>query len=158
MRRHKLDKIDKKILKELQADGRMTNVELARRVGISAPPCLRRVRALEDAGHIRSYHADINPAVMGYSVIVFATVKLNSQADGVLEGFEKLMESFPRVRECHLMTGDSDFILKIVAKDWDDYQELHKNHLTKAPNVVEVKSSLTIRTGKNEPGVPVSED
>lgn len=157
MRRSKLDKIDKNILRDLQQNGRITNVELAKNVGISAPPCLRRVRALEEAGYIKSYHAKIDPAVMGYSVTVFAMVSLSSQADKDLEAFETYMSNMPMVRECHLLAGDVDFILKISAKDWDSYQEFHKNELTKAPNVVSVKSSLTIRSGKDEPGVPIEE-
>lgn len=158
MRRSRLDKIDKKILKDLQQNGRMTNVELAQNVGISAPPCLRRVRALEEAGYIKSYHAKVDPAVLGYTVTVFAMVKLTSQAEKDLDAFENHMKDLPMVRECHLIAGDIDFILKIVAKDWDSYQDFHKNKLTNAPNVISVKSSLTIRNGKDEPGVPIEQD
>ena len=157
MRRSKLDKIDKKILQRLQSDGRITNVELAKEVGISAPPCLRRVRALEEAGYIKSYHAQIDPAILGYSVTVFAMVRLESQAEKDLEVFEKHMSSLPMVRECHMLAGDVDFILKIAAKDWDSYQEFLKDELTSAPNVVSVKSSLGIRSAKNEPGVPIDQ-
>ena len=157
MRHAKLDKIDKKILQMLQADGRITNVDLAKEVGISAPPCLRRVRALEDAGFIKSYHAQIDPAVLGYSVTVFALVRLESQAEKDLEAFEKHMIELPMVRECHMLAGDVDFILKIAAKDWDAYQEFLSKELTSAPNVVSVKSSLGIRSAKNEPGVPIDQ-
>ena len=119
MRRAKLDRIDKKILQRLQVDGRVTNVELAREAGISAPPCLRRVRALEEAGYIQSYHAKIDPAILGYGVSVWARVRLESQAEKDLAAFEALMVAQPMVRECHMLAGDVDFILKIVAKDWD---------------------------------------
>lgn len=157
MRRTKLDRIDRKILRDLQEDGRITNVNLAKRVGISAPPCLRRVRALEEAGYIKSYHAKVDAAALGYSVTVFALVKLSSQAESELDAFEDLVKNLPMVRECHLLAGDVDFILKIVAKDWDSYQEFHKDVLTKAPGVVSVKSSLAIRSGKDEIGVPIEE-
>lgn len=157
MRGTKLDKIDKKILQNLQAEGRMSNVDLAKIAGISAPPCLRRVRALEDAGFIKSYHAKIDPAILGYGVTVFANVKLTSQAEKDLEAFEKKMKSLPLVRECHMLAGDVDFILRIVAKDWDQYQEFLSAELTSAPNVVSVKSSLGIRSAKDEPGVPIED-
>ncbi len=157
MRRSKLDKIDKKILQMLQADGRITNVELAKVVGISAPPCLRRVRVLEEAGYIKGYNAQIDPAILGYSVTVFARVRLESQAEKDLEAFENHMISQPMVRECHMLAGDVDFILRIVAKDWDSYQEFLTKELTSAPNVVSIKSSLGIRSAKDEPGVPIDQ-
>lgn len=155
MRGSKLDKIDRKILEHLQDDGRMSNVDLAKKVGISAPPCLRRVRALEEAGYIQSYHAKIDPAILGFGVIVFANVKLTSQAEADLEAFEQKMRDLPMVRECHMLAGDVDFILKIVAKDWDAYQAFLSKELTSAPNVTSVKSSLGIRTAKSQPGVPI---
>ena len=157
MRGAKLDRIDKKILQNLQVDGRMSNVELAKDVGISAPPCLRRVRALEKAGYIKSYHARIDPAVMGYGVTVFAMVKLTSQSEKDLEAFEKQIQEWEMVRECHMLAGDTDFLLKIVAKDWDNYQDFLTHKLTSAPNVTSVKSSLGIRTTKDEPGVPITQ-
>lgn len=157
MRRSKLDKIDRKILRDLQEDGRITNVDLAKNVGISAPPCLRRVRSLEEAGYIKSYHAKIDHSAMGYTVTVFALVKLNSQAEAVLEQFESFVKDLPMVRECHLLAGDVDFFLKVVAKDWDAYQDFHKNVITKAPGVESVKSSLAIRSGKDEVGVPIED-
>lgn len=155
MRRVKLDKIDKKILMHLQNDGRMTNVDLAKHAGISAPPCLRRVRALEEAGYIRSYHARLDAAAMGYGVTVFAQVKLVSQAENDLKLFETLVREWPMVRECFMLAGDTDFLLKIVAHDWDDYQHFLTEKLTAAPNVTSVKSSLSIRATKEAPGVPV---
>jgi DNA-binding Lrp family transcriptional regulator len=158
MRRARLDRVDRRILRALQEDGRMTNVELARRAEISAPPCLRRVRALEEGGYIRGYHADINPEALGYGVTVFAQVGLSSQAETDLRAFEALMQSWPEVRECHMLAGETDFLLRIVAVDWDAYQRFLTTRLTAAPNVTHVKSSLAIRTCKNVPGVPISDD
>ena len=155
MQRVKLDRIDRRILADLQADGRMTNVELARRAGISAPPCLRRVRALEEAGYIKGYHAEIDPGALGYNVTVFAHVGLNSQAETDLKAFEDLVKGWPEVRECHMLAGETDFLLKVVAHDWDDYQRFLTTRLTAAPNIAHVKSALAIRTTKLEPGVPV---
>ncbi len=155
MKRVKLDKIDRKILKNLQDDGRITNVELARLAGISAPPCLRRVRALEEAGYINGYHARVDAQALGYGVVVFANVKLVSQAETDLKKFEDRIKAWPRVRECFMLAGETDFLLKIVARDWDDYQHFLTEELTAAPNVTSVKSSLAIRAAKEEPGVPI---
>ena len=150
----KLDDIDRMILAELQADGRMTNVELAKRVGISAPPCLRRVRTLEEQGYIRGYHADIDPREMGFEVQVFAMVRLMSQAEADLTAFEALCIGWPLVRECHMLNGEVDFIRKCVAPDLRTFQNFLTEHLTAAPNVASVKTSLVIRGAKDEPGVP----
>ena len=155
MRRARLDKIDKNILNRLQSDGRVTNVELARSVGISAPPCLRRVRALETKGYIRGYNARIDQSLMGYGVNIFAHVKLKSQAEDDLKAFEKHVENLPMVRECYMLSGDVDFMLKIVAKDWDAFQGFLTRELTSAPNVCSVKSSLSIRNSKTKPGIPI---
>ena len=158
MRRVKLDRIDRRILRDLQQNGRMTNVELARRAGISAPPCLRRVRALEEAGYIRGYHADIDNEEMGFGVMVFAQVGLSSQAESDLNNFETLAQSWPDVRECYMLAGETDFLLKIVAESWDAYQRFLTEELTAAPNVNSVRSSLAIRTTKWLPGVPIDPD
>ncbi len=155
MRGVKLDRIDRRILRDLQDNGRMTNVELARRTGISAPPCLRRVRALEQAGVVRGYHADVNPAALGFGVTVFAQVGLSSQAEHDLKAFEELVKTWPQVRECHMLAGETDFLLKVVAADWDAYQRFLTTQLTTAPNVSHVKSALSIRTAKQLPGVPI---
>jgi DNA-binding Lrp family transcriptional regulator len=151
----KLDRIDLKILRDLQDNGRMTNVELAKRVGISPPPCLRRVRTLEQTDCIRGYHADVNPAALGFGVTVFANVGLHSQAETDLVAFEELVQSWPEVRECHMLAGETDFLIKIVAQDWDKYQKFLTSRLTPAPNVSVVKSALAIRTGTHRPGVPI---
>jgi DNA-binding Lrp family transcriptional regulator len=151
---HKLDGIDRKILALLQADGRMTNVDLAKQVGISAPPCLRRVRTLEEGGFIRGYHADIPPREMGFDVQVFAMVRLEKQAEPDLQKFEALCKSWPFVRECHMLNGEVDFILKCVAPDLSTFQSFLTESLTSAPNVSSVKTSLVIRCAKDEPGIP----
>jgi len=158
MRRVKLDRIDRRILRDLQENGRMTNVDLAKRAGISAPPCLRRVRALEEAGYIRGYHADIAPEILGYGVTVFAHVGLSSQAEADLNRFEALAQSWPLVRECYMLAGEIDFLLKIVAENWDAYQRFLTEELTAAPNVSSVKSSLSIRPTKWLAGVPIDPD
>ncbi|TCS61899.1 Lrp/AsnC family transcriptional regulator [Primorskyibacter sedentarius] len=154
MRAVRLDPIDRKILSELQADGRMTNVELAKRVGISAPPCLRRVRTLEEQGYIRGYHADIDPRELGFEVQVFAMVGLQSQAEADLRAFEDRCRAWPLVRECHMLNGEVDFILKCVAPDLSTFQTFLTSELLTAENVGSVKTSLVIRGAKDEPGVP----
>ncbi|MGD9810659.1 MAG: Lrp/AsnC family transcriptional regulator [Sphingobium sp.] len=150
-----LDDIDRSILALLQQDGRMSNVDLARAVGLTAPPCLRRVKALEERGIIRAYHADLNGPALGYSITVFAMVSLKSQAESDLKAFEDHVATLPEVRECHMLNGEIDFILKVVARDLQSFQLILTTHLTSAPNVASVKTSLTIRTSKNEPGIPV---
>ena len=150
----RLDPIDRKILSELQDDGRMTNVELARRVGISAPPCLRRVRTLEESGLIGGYHADVNARELGFEVQVFAMVGLDSQAESELSAFEARCRKWPLVRECHMLNGEVDFMLKCVAPDLSTFQTFLTAELLKHPTVASVKTSLVIRGAKDEPGVP----
>jgi DNA-binding Lrp family transcriptional regulator len=149
-----LDTIDRCILAELQADGRMTNVELARRAGISAPPCLRRVRRLEEAGIIRGYHADTNPQTLGWEITFFAIVGLESQKELVLTAFERMVADWPEVRECHMIRGGGDFLLKLVARD-----TAHENNLTErltgASHVSRVQTLQTIRTSRHLAGVPL---
>ncbi len=155
MPHNSFDSIDLHILAELQNDGRMTNVDLAGRVGLTAPPCLRRVRTLEDDGVIEGYHAQLNPTRLGYTITVFAMVSLKSQAESDLREFEDHVAGLDPVRECHMLNGEIDFILKIVARDLQEFQEFLTTSLTTAPHVAGVKTSLTIRTSKNVPGVPV---
>ena len=150
----RLDAIDWKILKELQDDGRITNVELARRVGISAPPCLRRVRALEEAGLIRSYRALLDEKLLGYEVTVFAMVHLSSQAEADLRAFEEFVRKEPLVRECWMLSGEVDFVLKCVAPDLKTFQAFVEK-LTSAPNVRNVKTSLTLRNSQDAAMVPM---
>lgn len=151
----KFDDIDMQILRELQQNGRMTNVELADRVGLTAPPCLRRVRSLEEAGIIRGYHADLDANALGYSITVFAMVSLKSQAEADLRSFEDHIATLPEVRECYMLNGEIDFILKVVARDLQSFQQFLTSQLTAAPNVSSVKTSLTIRTSKQLPGIPM---
>lgn len=156
MQRVKLDDIDRRILHDLQENGRITNVELAKNAGISAPPCLRRVRALEESGYIEGYHAQLHSESLGFGVTVFALVGLHSQAESDLNAFEAKVQNWPLVRECFMLAGENDFILKVVAKDWDSYQQFLTHELTSAPNVEHVKTSLGIRVSKFLPGVPVA--
>lgn len=158
MTANKFDPIDIQILRELQADGRMTNVELAQRVGLTAPPCLRRVRALEESGVITSYHAELDAVSLGFGITVFAMVSLRSQAESDLEAFESHIAALPEVRECYMLNGEIDFILKIVARDLQSFQRFLTSRLTSAPNVSSVKTSLTIRRSKNAVGVPIEVD
>ena len=156
MARVKLDAVDIKILATLQDQGRITNVDLAEKVGITAPPCLRRVRALEEAGYIGGYHAELNQDMLGYGITVFAMVGLHSQAETDLQAFEHLADDWPLVRECYMLNGEIDFILKVVARDLAEFQRFLTSELTPAPNVASVKTSLTIRSSKRLPGVPVT--
>ena len=149
-----LDEIDLKILSEIQADGRITNVELARRVGISPPPCLRRVRTLEEAGYIQGYRGLLDPRLLGFDVTVFASVHLSSQADGDLRAFEDFVRAEPLVRECWMLSGEVDFILKCVAPDMATFQDF-VTHLTAAPNVRNVRTSLVLHNSKNDAAVPL---
>jgi len=157
MQRVKLDRIDRRILRDLQDDGRMTNVELSQRADISAPPCLRRVRALEESGFIKGYHAEINGTLLDYKEMFFALVGLDSQAQNVLQEFETIMEAWPEVRECHMIRGGGDFLLKVVARDKDQRDALTMG-ITEAPHVSTVTTFETIRTAKDIPGVPIDED
>lgn len=157
-RASKLDKIDLSILADLQRNGRMTNVDLAKHAGISAPPCLRRVNNLEEQGFIEGYHAKINSAALGYAVTVFVMIKLNSVGEGELRRFEDQLEKWPMVREAYVMTGESDFLVKIVARDWDDYQSFLTKELLESPNIAAVKSSLSVKTSKFKAGVPILDE
>jgi DNA-binding Lrp family transcriptional regulator len=152
----RLDPVDWRILKELQADGSLTNVALASRVGLSAPPCLRRVRALEEAGLITGYTALIDEATLGFELTAFAMVGLHNQAESELRAFENRVLSWPIVREAYMLSGESDYMLKCIAKDLRAFQDFVLGDLTAAPNVASVKTFLTIRRAKREPGVPIS--
>jgi DNA-binding Lrp family transcriptional regulator len=154
--RARLDATDWRILKELQANGRITNVELARKVGISPPPCLRRMRALEQSGMIAGYFALLDEKSIGFEVIAFAMVGLHSQAEADLRAFENRVLAWPLVRECYMLSGETDFSLKCVAPDLTSFQDFVIDELTAAPNVASVKTTLVIRRVKFEPGVPVA--
>lgn len=155
MRATRLDSTDWLILRELQADGRITNIELARKVGISAPPCLRRVRALEEAGIVTGFTALLDDKSIGFDVSAFAMIKLHSQAETDLIAFEDWVATSPVVRDCHMLSGEIDFILRCVAPDLTTFQEFIIGELTSAPNVESVKTSLVIRTSKHLAGVPI---
>ncbi len=150
----RLDAIDRNILRELQENGRITNVELARRVGISAPPCLRRVRGLEEAGYIKGYRALLDEKLLGFEVTVFAMVHLSSQAEADLIAFEEFVRRQPLVRECWMLSGEIDFMLKCVAPDLKTFQNF-VTELTAAPHVRNVKTSLTLRNSKDAAMVPL---
>ncbi|MBT6095791.1 MAG: Lrp/AsnC family transcriptional regulator [Rhodospirillaceae bacterium] len=156
MQRVKLDQIDHRILRDLQDDGRMTNVELSKRAGISAPPCLRRVRALEEAGYITGYHAELNGEMLDYKEMFFALVGLDSQAQNVLQEFEASMAGWAEVRECHMIRGGGDFLLKVVARD-KAHRDALTMGITEAQHVATVTTFETIRTSKDLPGVPITD-
>jgi DNA-binding Lrp family transcriptional regulator len=149
-----LDGIDRSILSSLQEDGRITNVDLSKRAGISAPPCLRRVRALEEAGVIRGYHADTDPQMLGWEITFFAIVGLESQKEAVLAAFEQLVGSWSEVRECHMIRGGGDFLLRLVARDTAHENQLTQK-LTGSPTVSRVQTLQTIRTSRCLAGVPL---
>ena len=149
-----IDAIDRRIISELQGDGRMTNVELARRAGISAPPCLRRVRRLEEEGIIRGYHADTDPQRLGWEVTFFVIVGLETQREAVLTGFETAVADWPEVRECHMIRGGGDFLLRLVARDTSEENQLTRR-LTEMANVARIQTLQTIRTSRSLTGVPI---
>jgi DNA-binding Lrp family transcriptional regulator len=151
----KLDAIDLRILAELQANGRITNVELSRRARITAPPCLRRIRALEKAGFIKGYHAELDGKALGFEVTGFVFVGLASQKDADLKHFEESARRWKEVRECHMLSGEVDFILKCVARDLSAFQSFITDTVTAEKNVASVKSSLVIHASKQEPGYPI---
>jgi DNA-binding Lrp family transcriptional regulator len=153
--RARLDATDWRILRELQADGRLTNVALAARVGLSPPPCLRRVHALEQAGFIAGYHARIDPQLTGFEVTAFAMVTLRQQGEPELREFENAVLTWPLVREAFMLTGDADFLLKCVAPDLAGLQEQVLAPLAALPNVSSVKTTVVLKSAKLEPGVPV---
>lgn len=145
-----LDAIDWKILRELQNDGRITNVELSRRVGISAPPCLRRVKRLEDSGIIRGYRAMLNSPALGMGVVAFCLIGLNHQSESELKAFADRTRNWPIVRAAWMVSGESDFMLHCVATDLQTFQNFVIEALTSAPNVDTVRTALTIRQVKDE--------
>ncbi len=156
--RDRFDDVDLKILDELQNDGRITNVELAHWAGISAPPCLCRVMALEDAGVIRGYRALLDEKQLGFEVTAFAMVGLSSQAEADLMAFEDQVRAWPLVRECHMLSGEVDFMLKCVAPDLTRFQDFIIQDLTAAPNVDAVKTALIIRESKSEAVAPLGRE
>lgn len=157
MKRIKLDRIDLKIMRNLQEDGRMTNSDLAKKAGLSAPPCLRRTRALEEAGYIKGYHAELAAERLGYGTTVYVLVTLGNHNESDLAAFEKLLAGWPQVRECCMLAGEADYLLKIVSESMETYQKFVTSQLTSAPNVTHVKSLIVMRHSKHEFGVPISD-
>ncbi len=155
MRSARLDATDWRILQALQADGRITNVDLARKVGISAPACLRRARALEEAGIVTGFTAILNDKALGFEVTAFAMIRLHSQAEADLIAFEERARSSAIVRDCYMLSGEIDFLLRCVAPDLSAFQDFIIHELTAAPNVASVKTSLVIRASKHAEGLPV---
>jgi DNA-binding Lrp family transcriptional regulator len=154
--RAELDAIDWRILRELQREGRITNVELSRRVGISAPPCLRRVKRLEETGIIRGYRALLDAPSLGQGVVAFCLVGLHHQSEGELKAFAELTRGWPVVRQAWMVSGESDFLLHCVASDLGAFQSFVIEELTSAPNVDTVRTALTIRQVKDEGVVAIS--
>ncbi|MFT8674475.1 MAG: Lrp/AsnC family transcriptional regulator [Acetobacter sp.] len=152
-----LDAVDLRIVAELQNDGRITNVELARRVGISAPPCLRRVRRLEEEGVIRGYHAEPDSVSLGWPITFFALIGLESQKETILCAFEQTLAEWPEVRECHMIRGGGDFLVRLIARDAAHENRLTRQ-LTEAVHVIRVQTLQTIRTSLERWGVPLEND
>ncbi|MAE90236.1 Lrp/AsnC family transcriptional regulator [Salipiger bermudensis] len=150
-----LDDIDRRILRVLQKQGRMSNAELSEQVHLSASACHRRVQRLESEGIIRGYVALLDARRMGMPTTVFVEITLSAQADEVLEAFEKAVSRIPDVLECHLMAGSADYILKVVAEDTEDFARIHRQHLTRLPGVAQMQSSFALRTVFKTTALPV---
>ena len=150
-----IDIFDRRILKELQRDGRISNVDLAKAVGLSPSPCLRRVRDLEKSGIIDRYGAILNQGAAGLPLSVFVQVTLERQVETALETFERIVAERPEVLEAYLMTGDSDYLLRIVVPDVSDYEIFLKDHLTRIPGVASIKSSFALNRVKYETALPI---
>jgi Lrp/AsnC family transcriptional regulator, leucine-responsive regulatory protein len=155
LRQAALDAIDRKILALLQEDARLANVELADKVGLSPSPCLRRVRELETAGVIRRYVTLLDPAAVGLPVSVFVNVTLERQVEQALERFETVILKRPEVMECYLMTGDADYLLRVVIADLSAYERFLIEHLTRVPGVASIKSSFALKQVKYRTALPV---
>ncbi len=149
-----MDKIDLIILKNIQKEGRITNVELAKKAGISAPPCLRRLHNLENSGIIVGYNSEIDPKALGFSLLSFCEVKLNSQNQTTVQEFESKIKKLHYVRESYIVTGEADFLLKIIANDFATYQAFLYNELSSIPEVCQIKTLMVIKTSKKEPLIP----
>lgn len=155
MQTHDLDRIDRAILQALQRNGRLSNVELAAKVGLSESACLRRVKILESEGFIEGYAMLVNPAAIGKPESVFVHVTLDSQQQEALEAFEKAVRNVPGVMECYLMSGEEDYLLRVIVRDAADYEKVHREQLTRLPFVARVKSFFTLRTVVKKTEVPL---
>ena len=150
-----LDATDSRILKELQENAKLTNVELAARVHLSPSPCLARVKSLEQSGLISRYVTLLNPHVLGLNVSVFIQIRLEKQVEEALVCFEKAMNEFPEVMECYLMTGDSDYLIRVVVKDVQALQDFIVNELSNIPGVANIRSSFALKQVKYKTALPV---
>ena len=153
---HSLDAIDRNILNHLQRNGRISNVDLAREVGLSPSACLRRMRELEASGLIDRYTAVLNQAAAGFDLSVFVQVTLERQIESALETFERSVADRPEVMECYLMTGDADYLLRVVVSDVAAYERFLKDHLTRIPGVASIKSSFALNRVKYDTALPLS--
>lgn len=151
-----LSEADRRILRALQAEGRMPNVELAERVGMAPSPCLRRVRALEEDGFITGYGARIDRRAVGFGVLAFVQVNLHHHTDETIERFREAVDRLEEVTECHALTGDHDYLLRVVARDLDDLGETVLRRLLRLPGVKDVRSSIVLDVVKDAPPVPVA--
>lgn len=150
-----LDDTDRRLLRVLQREGRISNAELAERVHMSASACHRRVQRLEASGMIRGYVALLDARKLGVPATVFVEITLQTQADEVLEAFEQAVRRVPDVLECHLMAGTADYILKVVAEDTEDFARIHRQYLTRLPGVAQMKSSFALRTVSATTSLPI---
>lgn len=150
-----LDVFDVRLLECLQGDARISNVALAENVHLSPAPCLRRVRDLEASGVIRSYVTLLDPEALGLAVSVFIQIRLEKQVDSALRTFEKTIEAYPEVMECYLMTGDSDYLLRVVTADLAGLQDFTVERLAKIPNVASIRSSIALKQVKYKTALPI---
>ena len=151
-----LDEIDRRILTELQRDGRLSNQDLATRIGISPSPCWRRVRGLEAGGVIKGYAALVDPAALGLNVSVFTQVSLERQEEKALQIFEGAVADWPEIMECYLMTGDADYLLRVVVPDLAAYEQFLMRKLTRIRGIASVKSSFALRSVKYRTDLPIT--
>lgn len=152
---NQLDEIDRVILRILQSESRLTNVELSERVGLSPTPCLRRVRRLENMSLISGYRADVDRRKLGYPIMAFVQVTLNQQVESALEMVEAAVRERPEIINCYLVTGDSDYMLQVVAKSLDDYADFMRSHLTRIPAIRNIKSSFALDNIVRNRPIPV---
>ena len=152
-----MDKYDRAILAALQQDGRISNVQLATRVNLSESACLRRVKRLEQGGMIRAYVSLVDQTSAGYPDNVFVRITLTSQQQDDLAAFETAVRKLPEVMECYLMSGDADYLLRVIVSDARDYERIHSQHLTRLPGVDRVQSSFALRTVIKKTEIPIRE-
>lgn len=152
-----LDAVDRRILQALQNDGRLTATDLAERAGITTSPCLRRLRLLEESRIIRGYTALVDQAKVGLPISVFVSIKLERQSEDAMERFETAVRRCPEVLECYLMTGPRDYLLRVVARDLDDYERFVKGTLTRISGIANIESSFALGQVKHSNALPIAE-